>query len=96
MSLPPTAPFVCARVFTAARTSTATTTVVAATPDAVARMSPPSYIAKNNVSLAGDFVASREGEPTDDELANDNLMRIVAQKGSDEGVNWIAWKCLGE
>lgn len=39
---------------------------------------------------------SREGEPTSEELANENLIKVVAEKSTDEELNWLLWKCLGE
>lgn len=39
---------------------------------------------------------SKEGEPTPEELSNENLLQIVAQACADEEVNWLAWKCLGK
>ncbi|CAM9721206.1 unnamed protein product, partial [Hapterophycus canaliculatus] len=59
------------------------------------RTAPPSFIAKNNVNLDGDLISSREGEPTASELANENVIKVVAQMGTDEEVNWLVWKCLG-
>lgn len=38
----------------------------------------------------------REGEPTAEELSNENLLQIVAQSCTDEEVNFLLWKCLGE
>lgn len=63
-------------------------------PRSLDRSAPPSFIA--NVNLDGDFVVSREGEPTAAELANENLIKIVAEKSTDEELNWLLWKCLGE
>lgn len=70
----------------------------AATADAPVnrRTAPPSFIAKNNVNLDGDLISSREGEPTAEELANENVIKIVAQMGTDDEVNWLVWKCFGE
>eukprot|EP00903_Cladosiphon_okamuranus_P011913 g11189.t1 len=59
------------------------------------RSAPLAFIANNNVNLDGDFVISREGEPTAEELANENLIKIVAEKSTDEELNWLLWKCLG-
>lgn len=60
------------------------------------RSAPVSFIAKNNVNLDGDFISSREGGPTAEELSNENLIKIVAEKSTDEEVNVLAWKCLGK
>eukprot|EP00752_Nemacystus_decipiens_P006874 g6175.t1 len=59
------------------------------------RSAPLSFIANNNVNLDGDFVISREGEPTAEELANENLIKVVAEKSTDDELNWLLWKCLG-
>lgn len=60
------------------------------------RSAPPIFIASNNVTLIGEFVVRKEGEPTAEELANENLMKIIGEKCTDEQVNWLLWKCLGE
>ncbi|CAM9391316.1 unnamed protein product [Ectocarpus fasciculatus] len=59
------------------------------------RSAPVSFIAKNNVNLDGDFISSREGGPTAEELSNENIIKVVAEKSTDEEVNVLAWKCLG-
>ena len=43
------------------------------------------------------FVVSREGEPTKDELTNENLYQIVVRCSNvtDLEVNTLVWKCLG-
>lgn len=41
-------------------------------------------------------MVGEEGEPTAEELANENLIKIVAQRCTDEQVNTLLWKCLGE
>ncbi|CAN0484511.1 unnamed protein product [Ectocarpus sp. 12 AP-2014] len=64
-------------------------------PPSLDRSAPLSFIAKNNVNLDGDFLSNREGEPTAEELSNENLIKIVAEKSTDEEVNVIVWKCLG-
>ena len=43
----------------------------------------------------GDFVVSREGGPTDQELANENILKIVLSECTDLEVNTLVWKCLG-
>ena len=43
----------------------------------------------------GDFVVSREGEPTAEELTNENLLKIVASECTDLECNTLVWKCLG-
>jgi len=42
-----------------------------------------------------EFVISRAGEPTKEELSNENLLRIVKIECSDLEVNTLVWKCLG-
>lgn len=42
-----------------------------------------------------EFVLSREGGPTDAELANENIIRIVRIECSDLEVNTLVWKCMG-
>lgn len=42
-----------------------------------------------------EFVLSRTGGPTDEELSNDNMLRIVRIQCSDLEVNTLVWKCLG-
>jgi Domain of unknown function (DUF1823) len=42
-----------------------------------------------------DFVLSRTGGPTDAELSNENMLRIVRSQCSDLEVNALVWKCLG-
>ncbi|CAN0217073.1 unnamed protein product [Ectocarpus sp. 8 AP-2014] len=64
-------------------------------PPSLDRSAPLSFIAKNNVNFDGDFLSNREGEPTAEELSNENLIKIVAEKSTDEEVNVIVWKCLG-
>ncbi|CAB9497948.1 Domain of unknown function (DUF1823) [Seminavis robusta] len=43
----------------------------------------------------GDFVISREGGPTREELANENILRIVKSECTDLEVNTLVWKGLG-
>ena len=43
----------------------------------------------------GDFKVSRSGGPTDEELTDENLYRIIERKASDLEVNTLVWKCLG-
>lgn len=42
-----------------------------------------------------DFALTREGPPRPEELANENLLKIVRQECSDLEVNTLVWKCLG-
>ena len=39
---------------------------------------------------------NKEGEPTAEELANENLLKIMGEKCTDEQMNWLVWKCLGK
>ena len=43
----------------------------------------------------GTFVLRREGGPTKEELANENILQIVRIECSDLEVNTLVWKCLG-
>lgn len=81
---------------TSAEQGSAATGAPAEYPHNPLELKPLAFIAKNNVNLDGDFISCREGEPRAEELTNENLIKIIAQKGSDEEVNWILWKCLGE
>lgn len=65
-------------------------------PKALDRSAPPSFIKDSNLSSDKPFVVSKEGEPTAEEMSNDNLLHILAQTCTDEEVNWLAWKCLGK
>ena len=54
----------------------------------------PNYLNVGPVG-EGSFVLSREGGPTNEELANENVLRIVTSECSDLEVNTLMWKCLG-
>jgi ammonia channel protein AmtB len=41
------------------------------------------------------FVLCREGGPTEAELSNENILKIVTIECSDLEVNTLVWKCLG-
>jgi len=56
--------------------------------------SDPRYSTFGPIGL-GDFIISREGPPTKEELANENLLKIVLLECSDLEVNTLVWKCLG-
>lgn len=43
----------------------------------------------------GDFLVSRAGEPTLEELSDDNVLKIVKVECTDLEVNTLVWKCLG-
>jgi Domain of unknown function (DUF1823) len=44
---------------------------------------------------ANGFLLSREGGPTKEELADENLYKIIDRTASDLEVNTLVWKCLG-
>ncbi|CAM9276555.1 unnamed protein product [Chrysoparadoxa australica] len=46
-------------------------------------------------TLKGGLVIDKEGEPTEGELSNGNLLKVLGQACTDEEVNWLVWKCLG-
>lgn len=54
----------------------------------------PKYLVKGAVG-EGEFIISRTGGPTDEELTDENLYRIIERKASDLEVNTLVWKCLG-
>ena len=56
----------------------------------------PNYKNKGEIGK-GDFVISREGGPTKEELTDENLYRIVVRRSNvtDLEVNTLVWKCLG-
>ena len=41
------------------------------------------------------FIVSREGGPTQEELTDENLYKIIDRTASDLDVNTLVWKCLG-
>lgn len=55
----------------------------------------PKYMCTGPVGESGDFVVSREGDPTLDELSDENIIKIVRIECSDLEVNTLVWKCLG-
>ena len=71
----------------------------AADPEYACKGSIDSNTNDNNDSNNDDgvFVVSRYGGPTAEELASENLVRIVARRSNvtDLQVNTLAWKCLG-
>ena len=54
----------------------------------------PNYI---NIGSVGeeDFILTKTGSPTKDELTNENVLKIVYSECSDLEVNTLVWKCLG-
>ena len=54
----------------------------------------PKY--KCTATIGGEsFVVSRTGGPTDEELSNENILKIVMIESSDIEVNTLVWKCMG-
>ena len=66
--------------------------VLAPFPDAA----DPSYMNEGPVG-GNEFKVVREGEPTAEELTNENLIQIVERRSNvtDIEVNTLVWKCLG-
>ncbi|CAM9274022.1 unnamed protein product [Choristocarpus tenellus] len=65
-------------------------------PKAWDRSLPMKFIQNLTVSIEGEFVSSDDGgEPTEEELSNVNMLRIIAEVASNEMVNNLAWRCLG-
>ena len=54
----------------------------------------PMYTVRGPIGQ-GDFVVSREGGCTKEELTNENIMRIVTSECTDLEVNTLVWKGLG-
>lgn len=54
----------------------------------------PNYSVKGPVG-GGEFLISRTGGPTDEELTDENLYKIIERKANDLEVNTLVWKCLG-
>jgi len=54
----------------------------------------PLYAVRGPVG-EGTFVVSREGGPTKEELANENILKIVLSECTDLEVNTLVWKALG-
>lgn len=54
----------------------------------------PEYSSKGAIG-AGDFVISRSGGPTAEELSNEQMLKIVKIECTDLEVNTLVWKCLG-
>lgn len=56
----------------------------------------PTFMAKGPIG-GKEFVVSREGGPTKEELTNENLVQIVYRRSNvtDLEVNTLVWKCLG-
>ena len=43
----------------------------------------------------GDFILSRTGPPTPEELSNEQMLKIVKIECNDLEVNTLVWKCMG-
>jgi len=54
----------------------------------------PKYKCRGDVGK-GDFIVSRTGGPTNEELSNENLYKILMLECNDLEVNTVVWKCLG-
>jgi hypothetical protein len=54
----------------------------------------PNYMCTGSVGH-DEFIVSREGGPTAEELSNENILKIVRIECSDLEVNTLVWKCLG-
>ena len=54
----------------------------------------PMYTCRGSIG-EGDFVISRSGGPTAEELANENILKVVLIECNDLEVNTLVWKCLG-
>jgi hypothetical protein len=56
----------------------------------------PKYPVRGSIGQ-GDFMISRDGGPTMEELSNENLYRILVRRSNvtDLEVNTLLWKCLG-
>jgi len=54
----------------------------------------PRYMCEGTIGDK-EFVVSREGGPAAEELANENLIKIVRSECSDLEANTLMWKCLG-
>ena len=54
----------------------------------------PKYSVRGPIGQ-GNFIISREGGPTKEELSNENILRIVKSECTDLEVNTLVWKGLG-
>lgn len=54
----------------------------------------PTYPVRGPVGEGG-FMISRTGGPTEQELTDENLYKIIDRVASDLEVNTLVWKCLG-
>ncbi|CAM9976006.1 unnamed protein product [Discosporangium mesarthrocarpum] len=57
---------------------------------------PPGFIQNLTVSIDDPFIGGQEcGEPIAEELSDLNLLKIIAEKATNEEVNRLAWRSLG-
>mmetsp|Transcript_6845 Transcript_6845/g.9610 ORF Transcript_6845/g.9610 Transcript_6845/m.9610 type:complete len:234 (+) Transcript_6845:38-739(+) len=56
---------------------------------------PPRFVENLTISIDTPFEVTREGPPLKEELANDNLLKILAEVSNEEDANVLVWKCLG-
>ena len=54
----------------------------------------PNYSAKGPIG-EGQFLISRSGPPTAEELSNEQMLKVVKSECTDLEVNTLVWKCLG-
>lgn len=54
----------------------------------------PEYLNRGPVG-ENEFIVSRVGGPTEQELSNENILKIVRSECTDLEVNTLVWKCLG-
>jgi hypothetical protein len=62
--------------------------------DAFPEAADPKYAVRGPVG-EGNFLVSRTGGPTQEELTDANLYQIIDRTASDLEVNTLVWKCLG-
>lgn len=53
------------------------------------------YATTGPIGKSENFIISRDGGPTIDELGNDQMLSIVRSECTDLEVNTLVWKCLG-
>lgn len=54
----------------------------------------PMYAVRGSIG-EDDFIVTRDGGPTKEELSNENVLKIVNLQCNDLEVNTLVWKCLG-
>ena len=55
----------------------------------------PKYSANGPIGVSKNFIISRAGPPTIEELSNEQMLSIVNIECTDLEVNTLVWKCLG-